>query len=78
MTPLCSNDNLNLHLLAATNTPIILATPRIDPIGHAIAMGAFGFAGYCAYHWDQRAAVLLAQKRAEIAERRENAGAASS
>lgn len=43
---------------------------RTDPVGHAIATGAFGFAGYWAYHWDQRAAVLLAEKRAEIAERR--------
>ncbi len=42
----------------------------VDPMGHAIAMGTFGFAGYWAYHWDQRAAVLLATKRAEIAERR--------
>ncbi|KAI0649061.1 hypothetical protein C8Q79DRAFT_1007629 [Trametes meyenii] len=41
-----------------------------NPVGHAIAMGAFGFAGYWAYQWDQRAAVLLQQKRAEIAERR--------
>ena len=41
-------------------------------------MGAFGFAGYWAYHWDQRAAVLIAQKRAEIAERREKAAASSS
>ncbi|RDX57224.1 hypothetical protein OH76DRAFT_1424918 [Lentinus brumalis] len=44
-----------------------------NPMGHAIAMGTFGFAGYWAYHWDQRAAVLLATKRAEIAERREKA-----
>ena len=36
-------------------------------------MGGFGFAGYWAYHWDKRAAVLLAQKRAEIAERRAKA-----
>jgi hypothetical protein len=34
-------------------------------------MGAFGFAGYWAHQWDERAAVMLAQKRAEIAERRE-------
>jgi hypothetical protein len=33
-------------------------------------MGAFGFAGYWAHQWDQRAAVLLAEKREEIAERR--------
>ncbi|KAI1796873.1 hypothetical protein LXA43DRAFT_1089408 [Ganoderma leucocontextum] len=45
--------------------------PILDnPIGHAIAMGSFGFVGYWAYHWDQRAAVLLSQKRAEITERR--------
>ncbi|GBE87966.1 hypothetical protein BKA93DRAFT_827499 [Sparassis latifolia] len=39
--------------------------------GHAIAMVAFGTLGYGAYHWDQRAAVLLEEKRAEIAERRQ-------
>ncbi|KAG1750029.1 uncharacterized protein EDB91DRAFT_781808 [Suillus paluster] len=39
--------------------------------GHALSMGAFGFAGYWAYQWDERAAVMLAQKRAEITERRE-------
>ena len=44
-----------------------------DPIGHVIAMGTFGFAGYWAYQWDKRAAVLLAEKRAEIAERRAKA-----
>ncbi|RPD60138.1 hypothetical protein L226DRAFT_535071 [Lentinus tigrinus ALCF2SS1-7] len=49
-----------------------------NPIGHAVAMGTFGFAGYWAYQWDQRAAVLLAAKRAEIAERREKAEGASS
>lgn len=36
-------------------------------------MGAFGFAGYWAYQWDQRAGVLLAEKRAELSERRRNA-----
>ncbi|KAH9846658.1 hypothetical protein C2E23DRAFT_743485 [Lenzites betulinus] len=46
-----------------------------NPAGHAIAMGAFGFVGYWAYQWDQRAAVLLSQKRAEIAERRAQADA---
>ena len=50
-------------------------TANTDPAGHAISMGVFGFIGYWAYHWDQRAAVLLAQKRAEIAERREKAAA---
>lgn len=47
----------------------------LDPGGHAIAMGVFGFAGYWAYHWDQRAAELLAVKRAEIAERRQRLAA---
>ncbi|KAG2125410.1 hypothetical protein DEU56DRAFT_743843 [Suillus clintonianus] len=39
--------------------------------GHALSMGVFGYAGYWAYQWDERAAVMLAQKRAEITERRE-------
>ncbi|KAG1753391.1 hypothetical protein EDB19DRAFT_1869925 [Suillus lakei] len=39
--------------------------------GHALSMGVFGYAGYLAYQWDERAAVMLAQKRAEITERRE-------
>ncbi|KAF8656205.1 hypothetical protein AX16_002641 [Volvariella volvacea WC 439] len=39
--------------------------------GHAIAMATFGYAGYWAYKWDERAAVLLAEKRAEISERRQ-------
>ena len=34
-------------------------------------MTVFGYGGYWAYKWDQRAAELLAEKRAEIAERRE-------
>ncbi|KZT07778.1 uncharacterized protein LAESUDRAFT_631111, partial [Laetiporus sulphureus 93-53] len=38
--------------------------------GHAISMIVFGYAGYWAYRWDERAAVLLAEKRAQIAERR--------
>lgn len=42
-----------------------------DLAGHAIAMTVFGYGGYWAYKWDQRAAELLAEKRAEIAERRE-------
>lgn len=39
--------------------------------GHAISMGTFGFVGYWAYRWDERAGVLLAEKRAQIAERRQ-------
>lgn len=38
---------------------------------HLLSMGAFGFAGYWAYQWDERAAVLLAQRRAEIAAHRQ-------
>jgi hypothetical protein len=34
-------------------------------------MGVFGYAGYWAYKWDLRAAELLAEKRAEIKERRQ-------
>ncbi|KAK7690686.1 hypothetical protein QCA50_005785 [Cerrena zonata] len=39
--------------------------------GHALSMAAFGYAGYWAYRWDQRAAVLLADKRAQLAARRQ-------
>lgn len=39
-------------------------------------MGAFGYAGYWAEQWDRRAAVLLQEKRAQIAERRERTQAA--
>lgn len=33
-------------------------------------MAVFGFAGYWAHRWDERAAELLAAKREDIAERR--------
>jgi hypothetical protein len=33
-------------------------------------MVAFGYLGYWAHQWDERAGVLIAEKRAEIAERR--------
>lgn len=45
--------------------------------GHAIAMTVFGYAGYWAYKWDGRAAEMIAQKRAEITERRETRLAAA-
>jgi len=45
--------------------------PMENLAGHAIAMAVFGYGGYWAYKWDQRAAELLTEKRAEIAERRE-------
>ncbi|KAF8150661.1 hypothetical protein B0H34DRAFT_801600 [Crassisporium funariophilum] len=43
----------------------------MNPGGHILSMGAFGFAGYWAYKWDIRSGELLAQKRAEITERRQ-------
>ncbi|KAI0925814.1 hypothetical protein AcW1_008148 [Taiwanofungus camphoratus] len=45
--------------------------------GHGLAMVTFGYAGYWAYKWDERAAVLLAEKRAQIAERRQREVAAA-
>jgi hypothetical protein len=33
-------------------------------------MLAFGYLGYWAHQWDERATVLIAEKRAEIVERR--------
>jgi hypothetical protein len=41
-----------------------------DPGGHVISMLAFGYLGYWAHRWDERASVLIAEKRAEITERR--------
>jgi Glu-tRNA(Gln) amidotransferase subunit E-like FAD-binding protein len=34
-------------------------------------MGAFGFLGYWAHIWDERAQVLIAEKEKEIKERQE-------
>lgn len=34
-------------------------------------MLAFGYLGYWAHRWDERATVLIAEKRAEIAGRRQ-------
>ena len=42
----------------------------LDLGGHALAMGAFGYAGYWAHRWDVRAGELLKEKRAQIAARR--------
>jgi hypothetical protein len=44
---------------------------RTDPGGHIISVLAFGYLGYWAHRWDERASVLIAEKRAEIAKRRE-------
>lgn len=41
-----------------------------NPGGHIISMLAFGYLGYWAHRWDERASVLIAEKRAEIVERR--------
>jgi len=41
-----------------------------NPAGHAIAAAVFGYAGYWAYVWEQRADELLALRRTEISERR--------
>ncbi|EAU85356.1 hypothetical protein CC1G_07050 [Coprinopsis cinerea okayama7 len=41
-----------------------------NPGGHAIAMGVFGYAGYWAYHWDQKAVEIIADSRRQIEERR--------
>ena len=49
---------------------IIFGGFEADPGGHIISMLAFGYLGYWAHRWDERAAVLIADKRAEIAERR--------
>jgi len=51
--------------------------PMENLTGHIIAMTVFGYAGYWAYRWDQRAAVLIAEKRAEIIEHRERKLAAA-
>jgi len=38
--------------------------------GHVIAMGVFGYGGYWAWRWDQKAAQLIEMKKAEISENR--------
>lgn len=48
----------------------VSSSSRADPGGHIISMLAFGYVGYWAHRWDERAGVLIAEKRAEIAERR--------
>ena len=53
------------------------ACVRADFTGHIIAMGVFGYGGYWAYRWDIRAAELIAEKRAQITERREHRLAAA-
>ena len=43
----------------------------VDMGGHALSMGVFGFIGYWAHKWDERAGELIAIKKAELAKRRE-------
>lgn len=46
-----------------------------DPGGHLIAMGAFGYAGYLVHKWDVHSGQLLAEKKREIRERRQEMAA---
>lgn len=55
----------------------------VDPTAHVLSMAAFGYGGYWVHKWEIRAAEIIAEKKAEIAERRklqiaqaENRGAA--
>jgi hypothetical protein len=41
-----------------------------DPTGHFLAMGGFGYLGYWAHRWEERAAVIIQEKEAELKERR--------
>ena len=43
----------------------------IDPGGHLLSMGVFGYAGYWAHYWEIRSRELLAERRQEILERRQ-------
>ena len=42
---------------------------------HVLAMGVFGYVGYWAHMWEQRANVLIAEKQHEIKERQERLAA---
>ncbi|PPR05793.1 hypothetical protein CVT24_006848 [Panaeolus cyanescens] len=44
-----------------------------NPGGHLVAMGVFGYAGYWAHKWEIRSGELLAEKKQEILERRQQA-----
>ncbi|OCH95341.1 hypothetical protein OBBRIDRAFT_700558, partial [Obba rivulosa] len=41
-----------------------------NPASTGLCMAVFGYAGYWAWRWDERAAVILAEKRAQLEERR--------
>ncbi|KAK0204855.1 hypothetical protein DFS33DRAFT_1382747 [Desarmillaria ectypa] len=38
---------------------------------HAVSMGAWGAFGYLAWQWDQKSSGIIAQKKLELAERRQ-------
>lgn len=61
---------LRKYVLSPSSTTSRINALSADLGGHALSMGAFGFVGYWAYRWDERAGVLLAAKRAEIQEHR--------
>jgi len=42
-----------------------------NPKMHVLAMGIFGYLGYWAHIWDERAQVLIAEKQQEIKERQQ-------
>ncbi|PPQ76242.1 hypothetical protein CVT26_008150 [Gymnopilus dilepis] len=46
-----------------------------NPGGHLLAMGVFGYAGYLAHKWETYSGQLLAEKKNEIRERREQMAA---
>lgn len=56
------------RILFMAKISLILA---VDPGGHLLSMGVFGYAGYWAYKWDIRSRELLEEKRQEILERRQ-------
>lgn len=58
------------YRISSYNSGLRGAFMTADPGGHLISMLAFGYFGYWAHQWDERATVLIAEKRAEIAERR--------
>lgn len=58
----------SIDFLAKIPTTLILA---IDPGGHLLSMGVFGYAGYWVYKWEIRSNELLAAKHQEILERRQ-------
>ncbi|KAG6851120.1 hypothetical protein H0H93_001000 [Arthromyces matolae] len=42
-----------------------------NPGGHLLSMGFFGYVGYWVYQWEQRADVLIEEKRQQLLESRQ-------